>query len=215
MVTGVMLLQIFATPVMAIERIIEEDIKENSQLEEVTNENVEETNPIINEEEVAEPMKNREPDLLNGTGNIVKDEQFAYIVRWQLGLEDDHEITIEDMQNLTYIYLDGVYDYSGLEYAINLESIDIEGEYYGNTVFDMSIFRTLTKLKFINLTYMHGVTNVQIVNNMPALKYFEIMFNYEEDLLNSMQELLKIDRRQDLYLELSLYEDGENTRSCC
>ena len=144
MLASALLLQIFATPVMAIEEIIE-DNNENKQVEVVEPE-------IEQNEEEQQILRgpNRSPELvpdynlkeavltelvLNGT--ITDDER------------ESHVITVADMETLEQIGAYNVNDFTGLEYATNVINLEL----YGNqaNIFDFNLLQGMTNLKDLSI----------------------------------------------------------------
>ncbi len=93
-----------------------------------------------------------------------KDEKFRKAVLDSLGLDESHIITKSDMENLTFIYVHDVTDYSPLKYAINLEEI----YFYDTNTFacDLDFLKNCPHLKEVTFSHIGTIENVDAINNL-------------------------------------------------
>ena len=189
---GALLMQIFATPVIAIEQIVE-DNKSDSQVEEIKKE---------------EPKAaSKSPGIVKSPGDVVTDENLRNAVLNELlnngtityEERDNHVITVSDMKTLTQLGAYYVEDCTGLEYATNLTALEIDT--YAMYSFDFSILAGMSKLENFSVgTYIEEIENVNVLNTLPSLKICEIDFYSNEGILDSFTELNKLNRKTDLVL---------------
>ena len=208
MLASALLLQIFATPVMAIEEIIE-DNKENEQQEIVQPEIGQQNNGVVSNlgnpgdpGDVIPDYNLRDGVLtqLISNGTITADER------------DNHIITQADMQTLEQLDAYYVDDFTGLEYATNLTVLSVHGNQAN--IFDFNIVRNMSKLDNLTVEDIEGIENTEVINTLTTLKQLDIEFLNESWIEDYMIELQKIDRTDLVFiLEQSYVNNIDNVYS--
>lgn len=110
------------------------------------------------------------------------DQNLELVLKELLGLSGA-SITVEDLTQLTVLNLEDLHsvtDLTGLEYAVNLESLVIDS----NPVEDFTPLQGLPRLKDVVLINT-SVTNLDFLLTLPSLGYVYLESNQSLDLSNS------------------------------
>ena len=118
------------------------------------------------------------------------DANLEAAVRYALSIPSD-PITPDDMLLLTglYAYWDYITDLTGLEYAINLQYLNLGGNYTLTNLTALAGLTNLTSLEldncsFTNLTLLAGLKNLQYINleenNLASLMGFPALTNLSQ-----------------------------------
>ncbi|PCS07822.1 hypothetical protein RU86_GL001879 [Lactococcus piscium] len=108
---------------------------------------------------------------------VFPDQVVAQQIRKELGLPSDSPITEEDMSHLIDIYLSGVSNIEGLQYAVNLTGIGIQKS---GTV-SLEPLRNLTKMTSIGL-YKTEISDISPLENLINLKTLRLSRNKIKDV---------------------------------
>lgn len=104
-------------------------------------------------------------------GVSMPDAKVASAVRETLGLAADALITPEVLQNLRELKLtDGISDFTGLEYAVNLRELVVMGIHPLSDVSPLANLTNLTILSFGN----NSVSDISVLANLTNLTRLEI-----------------------------------------
>ena len=115
------------------------------------------------------------------------------------------EMSPGEMQNITYLRLgDDIHNFEGLQYAINLQTLYIENDHGNDVEFDLSYIQDMSELTNFELTNVNSLTNCDGLNGLTSLTKVNIRFSNVISLLNSITELRKINRPDDLTLFIGL-----------
>ena len=121
--------------------------------------------------------------FMNGEKEIVNipDENLRKAIKESLGKKQEDKITRTDMESLKELNSDslpiigtnrGIKDLTGLEYAINLEFIDLSE----NSISDLSPIKDLTKLKYIEVD-RNDISDLTPLSNLKELEHLNIYNN--------------------------------------
>lgn len=150
----------------------------------------------------------------NSSENIeFEDENFKKVLieNNNADLNKDNQISVEEMENLSYIYLtseDSLKSIKEIEYAVNLYTITISSE-----IEDISPIAKLTRLNSINISNKAMTDrNIDVISSLSKLRFLTIRFNSNSsDLSCTVNSLEKISNMKLLQsLELSAYNYGAN-----
>ena len=106
---------------------------------------------------------------------IIPDDNLRRAVEEHLGKSEDAEITEDDMARLTGWFVGvqrGIKDLTGLEYAVNIEVIDL----WRNEVTDLSPLEKLTNLKELRIG-RNKVTSLSPIADLTDLELFHGAWN--------------------------------------
>lgn len=153
---------------------------------------------LVVEESKGESIKSKEnfildkacsSDTLNKTSIVnIKDAKLKEIINKALGKNRDklEDITVADMESLKELSSDslpflkndggeanrGITDISGLEYAVNLEILDLSE----NRISDLTPIKNLRKIKFLEL-FRNNIKNLRPLSNLKELEHLDIYNN--------------------------------------
>lgn len=135
---------------------------------------------------------------------MIPDPNLAAAVRETLGLSEDAVLTAEVLQQLSTLEApgSGIVDLTGLEYAVNLTSLDLTNfgdQELPNQVSDISVVANLTGLKELYLGNT-DVSDISVLANLTALEGLGLNYTPVSDisiLANFKQlEVLDLDNTQ-------------------
>ena len=128
-----------------------------------------------------------------------KDEKFKDSIIDKVDKNGDGEISIGEMQELTYLsttYVSEVTDISEIKYAINLKKLDIYGG--KNNISDISVLSNLKSLEELDLSE-NNISDISILSGLTNLKKLTLSGNEIIDI-NALSNLTNLE-------ELSLDEN--------
>ena len=131
----------------------------------------------------------------------IPDPNIRAVVREEIGLDQGKDFTRKRLEDLTI--LEGFYrqiiDLTGLEYATNLTSLNLEG----NSVTDLSPLLGLTDLKRLNLNN-NTINNVNPLADLTELTLLELKGNQITDLtpFQGLTRLTSLDLRENIISDL-------------
>lgn len=161
--------------------------------------------PVLTTGKVIAEETQTSVDTSNQEISVVPDVEFQRLIRTTLRLADDAIVTKEVMENLTSLSIGSskITDFTGLEYAINVTNIRINGQALDSSLFpDLSglsllthidLDRTesdnviieklanITSLQSINIQRNPQITDVSVLANLPNLQALNIQFNGVSD----------------------------------
>ncbi len=129
-----------------------------------------------------------------------KDENLKKLVIEKLGLKTS-DVSINDMKSLKDLDTPEndpalmIKDITGLEYAINLESLDLGY----NKVIDLTPIRNLTSLKSLKLDYNNDFEDLDSIANLTSLTYLSLVGLSHITSFNGLKNLVNLE-----YLNLSI-----------
>ena len=145
---------------------------------------------VVQEEAVAGPAL-ATPVAAASTGISIPDANLMAAIRWELG-KDTGAITSADMASLTSLTLAqaNIRDLTGLQYAVNLETLDLES----NLVSDLTPLSGLTSLQTLNL-YCNRVRDVRPLAGLTQLESLTLSNNLVSDVspLSGLTSLSSLD----------------------
>ncbi len=226
-VAFILLLQVLATPVFAIEEIVEDILEENSQVEvteekqedEVTEE-TEEIEPekeeiVVDSEPIEAPiLKDPVEEIVSIPDDELREAILSMLVYNGVITDDEretHQITASDMLELDYLEAYYVSDTTGLEYATNLIGLGLP-EYYG-TSFDLQIVRDMANLENLSISgnSLRSIESIPVLNLLPKLTIVDFKYENQTYIYNNITELKKFNRASDLVLILDEYYEDYDT----
>ena len=131
----------------------------------------------------------------------IPDPNIRAVVREEIGLDEGKDFARKRLEDLTI--LEGFYrqiiDLTGLEYATNLTSLNLEG----NSVTDLSPLLGLTDLKRLNLNN-NTINNVNPLADLTELTLLELKGNQITDLtpFQGLTRLTSLDLRENIISDL-------------
>ena len=137
------------------------------------------------------------------------DPNLAAAVREALEMPPDEALTTYTLYSLTQVYAPnrGIRDLTGLEHAINLEVLDLAGEFIegkgvanSNAVTDISPLQTLTQLKELWL----GSTSVSDVTALQTLTQLEVL-GLDSSSVSDVSPLLGLNLTGTSWSSIGLY----------
>lgn len=157
-----------------------------------------EKHTLVVEESKTELIKSKENfildkasswDTLNKTSVVnIKDAKLKEIINKELGKNRDklEDITVEDMQSLKELSSDSldflkndggeanrvITNISGLEYAVNLERLDLSE----NRISDLTPIKNLRKIKFLEL-FRNNIKDLKPLSTLKELEHLDIYNN--------------------------------------
>ncbi|MEG1174560.1 MucBP domain-containing protein [Carnobacterium sp.] len=161
--------------------------------------------PVLTTGKVIAEETQTSVDTSNQEISVVPDVEFQRLIRTTLRLPDDVIVTKEVMENLTSLSIGNskITDFTGLEYAINVTNIRINGQTLDSSLFpDLSSLSLLTHIdldrtdsdnliieKLANITSLQSIniqrnpqiTDVSVLANLPNLQALNIQFNGVSD----------------------------------
>ena len=152
----------------------------------------------------------------------IPDPNLEVAIREALQLPPDTSITQQEMLQLTWLKATdiGIINLTGLEYAINLESLDLGGNQIGdispltgliqltwlslwhNRVQDITPLANLAQLKFINLSD-NSIEDIIVLTNLTQL----VELHLEENQIRDISPLANLVRLENLWLEHNVITD--------
>lgn len=110
------------------------------------------------------------PSTLAAEGKLIKDQGLEEAIKLNLGYDEKEELTKEDLLNLTELYIwpsmpninTTIKDLSGLENAVNLNSLSIVGHEYS----DLTSISTLENLEFLRLSENPNIKDLEPLSNL-------------------------------------------------
>jgi len=161
--------------------------------------------PVLTTGKVIAEETQTSVDTSNQEISVVPDVEFQRLIRTTLRLADDAIVTKEVMENLTSLSIGSskITDFTGLEYAINVTNIRINGQTLDSSLFpDLSSLSLLTHIdldrtdsdnviieKLANITSLQSIniqrnpqiTDVSVLAKLPNLQALNIQFNGVSD----------------------------------
>lgn len=161
--------------------------------------------PVLTTGKVIAEETQTSVDTSNQEISVVPDVEFQRLIRTTLRLPDDAIVTKEVMENLTSLSIGSskITDFTGLEYAINVTNIRINGQTLDSSLFpDLSSLSLLTHIdldrtdsdnviieKLANITSLQSIniqrnpqiTDVSVLAKLPNLQALNIQFNGVSD----------------------------------
>ena len=145
-------------------------------------------------------VKNNKEEVIN-----IPDEALRKGIKDQLELSEEDVITDSDMKELYYYQhnedlFGKVKDLSGIEYATNLEGIDI----WYSEISDISQLSQCTKLKEIRLGY-NNIEDISPLKNCTELEILDLTHNDVEDVspLSNLLKLRKLEMMENKVTDIS------------
>ena len=138
----------------------------------------------------------------------IPDNNFrAYLFDNNYDMDGNGEFSPAEMEMIHSLDLVNVQDYEGLQYATNLMSLDL---YSSNVDFDFSYLQNMSDLRNLSMSNVSHVSNCDAINDKLAMNYIYIGFKNINAVNNSMTELQKINRPDDLIIILEIYTDPDD-----
>lgn len=134
-------------------------------------------------------------ELLNSGQITFTDSNLEQIIREQINLESNTQISNREIATLTSLELTDtnrpISNLSGLEYATNLETLVIKNQ---PTITDFSPISSLTELNTLDISYS-GFTNLTILSTLIDLQHLTIAGNAIQDIsgLSGLTSLTTLD----------------------
>lgn len=132
-----------------------------------------------------EPVDPRELKVIE-----FEDEALKAAIEEQLGAI--YDLTQKDMEELTElkVWSSGVRYLGGLEYAINLESLDL----YNNNIIDITEVSRLERLKYLNLS-ANNIKDISAISKLEKLERLDLYKNNIVDIsaLGGLKNLKEVD----------------------
>ena len=100
----------------------------------------------------------------------IPDLRLAAAVRTALNLAPNAPITRQTMQGLTELEVEYIDDLTGLEYAIQLESLSL----WNNYIWDLNPLQSLTNLKSLDLTGAAKIQDIRPLQSLTNLKSLDL-----------------------------------------
>ncbi|MEG2293716.1 MAG: cell wall protein, partial [Carnobacterium sp.] len=130
--------------------------------------------PVLTTGKVIAEETQTSVDTSNQEISVVPDVEFQRLIRTTLRLPDDAIVTKEVMENLTSLSIGNskITDFTGLEYAINVTNIRINGQTLDSSLFpDLSGLSLLTHIDLdrtesdnVIIEKLANITSLQSIN---------------------------------------------------
>ena len=142
-----------------------------------------------------------DPEPIPDPATWMPDGALRVLVREALGLSNSEILTQASMVNLTefdgteYVLGRGrVSKLTGLEYAVNLQTLNLSGLYLGDDD-GISSLSTLTVLTELDLSRNYDISDISPLENMTGLTWLDLSVNEIEDLspLENLTGLTELD----------------------
>lgn len=146
----------------------------------------------------------------------VPDRNLAAMIRHELGLNADEDITIAKLEELTTLAADGetrlsglgeIEDLTGLEFATNLTTLLLTS----NSVSDLTPIQGLTNLTTLEI-YANRISSYSPLSNMTSLRKLNIGFNYASNItpLKGLKNLRELHLRSNSISDITPLEQLVN-----
>ena len=121
-----------------------------------------------------------QPDLLPGGAVHISDTNLRAAIAEELGKSPNAPITVEDMQRFDRLRGrdKGIQDLTGLEFATNLEDLDISD----NEISDLSPIAGLTDLVLIAMSRNHDISDFSPLKNLKNLEWITFVETQVSDI---------------------------------
>ena len=120
----------------------------------------------------------------------IPDPNLRQALRQELQLSDDVSITQQQMLKLIGLFAAdrGIIDLTGLEYAINLDFLDLGG----NQIHDIRPLENLIQLTWLSL-WQNQVQDITPLTNLTKLKTLDLSYNYIIESLEPLKDLIQLE----------------------
>lgn len=105
-------------------------------------------------------------------GVNIPDPNFRKLINNELGHPDDAAVTAEDMKEITYLSINGssdVADIEGIQYAVNLESLNMTGD-----IKSVDKIAGLTKLRRLTIAGNNLLRDLSLLGSKPDLTLLDV-----------------------------------------
>ena len=105
-------------------------------------------------------------------GVNIPDPNFRKLINNELGNPDDAAVTAEDMKEITYLSINGssdVADIEGIQYAVNLESLNMTGD-----IKSVDKIAGLTKLRRLTIAGNNLLRDLSLLGSKPDLTLLDV-----------------------------------------
>ena len=120
----------------------------------------------------------------------IPDSNLEKAIREELQLSDNISITQQQMLELIGLFAAdrGIIDLTGLEYATNLDFLDLGG----NQIRDIQPLENLIQLTWLSLWHNH-VEDITPLANLTKLKTLDLSYNYNIESLEPLRDLIQLE----------------------
>ena len=120
----------------------------------------------------------------------IPDSNLEKAIREELQLSDNISITQQQMLELIGLFAAdrGIIDLTGLEYATNLDFLDLGG----NQIRDIQPLENLIQLTWLSLWHNH-VEDITPLANLTKLKTLDLSYNYSIESLEPLKDLIQLE----------------------
>ncbi|MEH7222952.1 leucine-rich repeat domain-containing protein, partial [Bacillus sp. JJ1566] len=109
-----------------------------------------------------------------------QDPRLEEAVRQALG-KPVGDISKEDMKNITSLYVSGIRSLNGLQYAVNLQQLNIDSSYENQKGINLDVVGSLSKLSSLSIGYSY-VEDLTFLSDLTQLTTLELYRNNISDL---------------------------------
>ena len=134
-----------------------------------------------------------------------------YLFRNDYDIDHDGEFSVAEMENITYMSLYNIYDFTGLEHATKLRSLYINNN-QDDFYFDCLLLKDMTELETVEFANLSGISNCDVFDDLDNLIYVDMGFVRVNGIINSAAEIKKINRPDDLLLLIEAYSADSDER---
>lgn len=109
----------------------------------------------------------------------IPDTNLAREIKKELNKNEGDVVTVGDMERLTNLYAqdNGINDLTGLEYAVNMDSLNI----IRNSVKDITPLKNMKKLKYLGLEY-NNIQNIEVLKDLTEIQVLYLRDNEIRDI---------------------------------
>ena len=155
----------------------------------------------VAEDNATNPNTAATPQTVSVAPKWIPDPNIRIVVREELGLDEGEDFARKQLTDLTIFngFYREITDLTGLEYAIDLIEIDLEG----NAISDLIALSGLTRLTTLNLNDNH-ISDIDSVANLTELIVLFLNGNRIDDLtpLTDLTKLKTLNLRENLISDL-------------